>query len=122
MQKDGVTNEIVGRRARLRIKGLLPVRLCTEVEIIAAAPERELVRRFTLAYEAGDVRQVVALLTEDAWLVMPPVPLRYQGRELAARFPAPPVYVRAVSMRSRRFGSFEVFSPSMPVTRGTSPS
>ena len=42
--------------------------------------------------------------------------------DLAARFPAPPVYVRAVSMRSRRFGSFEVFSPSMPVTRGPSPS
>ena len=42
--------------------------------------------------------------------------------ELAARFPAPPVYVRAVSMRSRRFGSFEVFSPSVPVTRGPSPS
>ena len=40
---------------------------------------------------------------------------------LAARFPAPPVYVRAVSMRSRRLGSFEVFSPSTPVTRGPSP-
>jgi len=51
-----------------------------------SARERELVRRFTQAYEAGDVRGVVALLTEDAWLVMPPVPLRYQGRELAARF------------------------------------
>src|SRR5262249_60250104 len=36
--------------------------------------------------EAGDVREVVALLTDDAWLIMPPVPLRYQGRELAARF------------------------------------
>ena len=41
---------------------------------------------------------------------------------LAARFPEPPVYVRAVSMRSRRFGSFEVFSPSIPVDRGPSPS
>jgi hypothetical protein len=50
-----------------------------------SARERELVRRFTQAYEAGDVQRVVALLTEDAWLVMPPVPLRYQGRELAAR-------------------------------------
>ena len=48
--------------------------------------ERELVRRFTQAYEAGDVREVVTLLTEDAWLVMPPVPMQYQGRELAARF------------------------------------
>ena len=45
-----------------------------------------LVQRFTQAYEAGDVHRVVALLTEDAWLIMPPVPLRYQGRELAARF------------------------------------
>src|SRR5262249_50198701 len=26
------------------------------------------------------------LLTQDAWLVMSPVPLRYQGRDLAARF------------------------------------
>jgi RNA polymerase sigma-70 factor (ECF subfamily) len=51
-----------------------------------SAQERELVRRFTEAYEAGDVDRIVALLTEDAWLIMPPVPLRYQGRELAARF------------------------------------
>ena len=29
---------------------------------------------------------IVALLTEDAWLTMPPIPLEYQGRELAARF------------------------------------
>ena len=51
-----------------------------------SARERELVQRFTQAYEAGDVDEIVAMLTEDAWLVMPPVPLRYQGRELAARF------------------------------------
>ena len=25
-------------------------------------------------------------MTEDAWLRMPPVPLEYQGRELAGRF------------------------------------
>jgi RNA polymerase sigma-70 factor (ECF subfamily) len=51
-----------------------------------SARERALVRRFTHAYEAGNVAEVVALLTEDAWLIMPPVPLRYQGREQAARF------------------------------------
>ena len=51
-----------------------------------SARERALVRRFTRAYEAGDVDEVVALLTEDAWLIMPPVPPRYQGREQAARF------------------------------------
>jgi RNA polymerase sigma-70 factor (ECF subfamily) len=53
-----------------------------------SAQERDLVQRFTQAYEAGDVDRVVALLTEDAWLIMPPVPLRYQGREVAARFMA----------------------------------
>ncbi len=51
-----------------------------------SAQERDLVQRFTQAYEAGDVDRVVALLTEDAWLIMPPVPLRYQGREVAAQF------------------------------------
>ena len=29
---------------------------------------------------------LVALLTEDAWLPMPPLPLEYQGRELVGRF------------------------------------
>jgi RNA polymerase sigma-70 factor (TIGR02960 family) len=48
--------------------------------------ERALVQRFTQAYEAGDVHQVIALLTDDAWLIMPPIPLRYQGREPIGRF------------------------------------
>ncbi len=51
-----------------------------------SAAERKLVDRFSRAYQAGDVGQVVALLTDDAWLTMPPVGLEYQGRELAARF------------------------------------
>jgi RNA polymerase sigma-70 factor (TIGR02960 family) len=51
-----------------------------------SAQERALVQRFTQAYEAGDVGELVGLLTGDAWLIMPPIPLRYQGRELAARF------------------------------------
>jgi len=51
-----------------------------------SAQERDLVQRFTQAYEAGDVRAVVALLTDDAWLIMPPVPMQFQGRELATRF------------------------------------
>ncbi len=38
------------------------------------------------AFESADVDGVVALLTDDVWLTMPPVPLQYQGRELAARF------------------------------------
>jgi RNA polymerase sigma-70 factor (TIGR02960 family) len=48
--------------------------------------EAELVGRLTRAYDTGDVDGLVALLTEDVWVRMPPVPLEYQGRELAARF------------------------------------
>jgi RNA polymerase sigma-70 factor (ECF subfamily) len=48
--------------------------------------EQELLRRLTEAFEKRDVAGLVALMTEDAWLRMPPVPLEYQGRELAGRF------------------------------------
>jgi RNA polymerase sigma-70 factor (TIGR02960 family) len=50
--------------------------------------EAELVARLTSAYETGDVDGLVALLTDDVWVSMPPVPLEYKGRELAARFHA----------------------------------
>jgi RNA polymerase sigma-70 factor (ECF subfamily) len=41
--------------------------------------ERELVDRFTTAFETGDVPGVIALLSEDALLTMPPAPLEYEG-------------------------------------------
>jgi RNA polymerase sigma-70 factor (ECF subfamily) len=47
--------------------------------------EAELVRRLTQAYQAADMDGIVALLTEDVWLTMPPAPFEYQGREVAAR-------------------------------------
>jgi RNA polymerase sigma-70 factor (TIGR02960 family) len=48
--------------------------------------ERILVARFTEAFEAGDVAGVVALLSEDALLTMPPTPLEYEGPEAIAGF------------------------------------
>jgi len=51
-----------------------------------SAAEQRLVDRLTVAFESADVAGVVALLTEDVWLTMPPLSLEYQGRELAARF------------------------------------
>jgi len=48
--------------------------------------ERDLVTRLTAAYQAGDVSQLVAMLTDDVRISMPPVPLEYRGRDLAARF------------------------------------
>ena len=51
-----------------------------------SAAEQELVERLTRAYETGAVDDVVALLTDDVLLAMPPLPLEYRGRDLAARF------------------------------------
>ena len=48
--------------------------------------ERELVSRFVDAFEAADVGKLVDLLTDDAWLTMPPEPLEYQGHAAIAQF------------------------------------
>jgi RNA polymerase sigma-70 factor, ECF subfamily len=51
-----------------------------------SAQERALAGRFADAIERGDVDAMVALLTDDAWLTMPPAPLEYQGHDAIAEF------------------------------------
>jgi RNA polymerase sigma-70 factor (TIGR02960 family) len=46
--------------------------------------ERRLVGRFADALQSDDVDEIVALLTEDGLVTMPPQPLEYQGREAIA--------------------------------------
>jgi RNA polymerase sigma-70 factor (ECF subfamily) len=41
--------------------------------------EQQLTRRFAEAFTAGDIERLVALLTDDAWLSMPPAPHEYHG-------------------------------------------
>jgi RNA polymerase sigma-70 factor (ECF subfamily) len=48
--------------------------------------ERELAARFASAFEAGDVPGVIALLSQDALLTMPPEPVEYQGPDAIGRF------------------------------------
>jgi RNA polymerase sigma-70 factor (ECF subfamily) len=48
--------------------------------------ERRIVTDFVRAFEAGDVDAVVALLTDDAWLTMPPLPMEYQGLDAIRNF------------------------------------
>jgi RNA polymerase sigma-70 factor (TIGR02960 family) len=48
--------------------------------------ERELAASFAGAVERGDVAAVVSLLTDDAWLTMPPQPFEYQGHAAIGRF------------------------------------
>ncbi len=49
---------------------------------------RELVARFVAAYEAADVAAVVALLTDDVFMSMPPIPFEYVGRDPVGGFMA----------------------------------
>ena len=51
-----------------------------------SAAEQALARRFADAYVAADIDGVVALLTDDAWLSMPPAPHQYQGTGAIAAF------------------------------------
>ncbi len=48
--------------------------------------EDALVARFTSAYESADIDALVALLTDDVFMSMPPIPLEYEGRDVVARF------------------------------------
>jgi RNA polymerase sigma-70 factor (TIGR02960 family) len=51
-----------------------------------SAEERALVGRFADAVQSGDVDALVRLLTDDAWVTMPPTPHEYQGRAAIAAF------------------------------------
>jgi RNA polymerase sigma-70 factor (ECF subfamily) len=48
--------------------------------------ERDLARRFADAYIAADIDRVLSLLTDDAWLSMPPAPHQYHGLEAIRSF------------------------------------
>jgi RNA polymerase sigma-70 factor (TIGR02960 family) len=48
--------------------------------------QRALLARFSDTFERGDIDAVVALLTDDAWIRMPPEPHEYQGAAAIAEF------------------------------------
>jgi RNA polymerase sigma-70 factor (ECF subfamily) len=71
----------------------------SQAPLPGSGTERELLARFTDAFEHGDVAALVAMLTDDTWLTMPPLPFGYRGRDAAAHL------LSVVSFRggSRRF-------------------
>ena len=83
--EESVTSAL--KRARATLQRRLPGSSEREqAPAPGSAAERELVERFTRAFEAKDVPGIVGLLTRDVWLTMPPIPLEYQGRGLAEQF------------------------------------
>ncbi|MEV4165871.1 sigma-70 family RNA polymerase sigma factor [Nonomuraea dietziae] len=82
--EDAVTSAL--KRARGALTRELPGPGRESAPLPDSPQERRIMDDFTRAFEAGDVDAIVAMLTNDAWLTMPPLPLEYQGVEAVRHF------------------------------------
>ena len=73
-------------RARAAFDSRLPAAGRERAPLPNSKEERDLVGRFAETVENGDIDGMVALLTDDAWLTMPPLPHAYQGRDAIGAF------------------------------------
>jgi RNA polymerase sigma-70 factor (ECF subfamily) len=65
------------KRARSRLQGVRP----------SAVPSADAtVAKFVRAYESADIAGLIALLTDDVFMTMPPLPFEYRGRAVVAAF------------------------------------
>jgi RNA polymerase sigma-70 factor (TIGR02960 family) len=85
---DSTEDSIKGalKRARATLAQRLPTPDRDSAPLPDSPSERQLVQRFTDAWETDDIDGIVALLTDDAWLSMPPSPLEYQGAHAIGAF------------------------------------
>ncbi len=75
------------KRARVSLQRRRPADADREPPPAADSPaEDAMVARFVSAYESADINALVALLTDDVFVSMPPLPLEYEGRDVVARF------------------------------------
>ena len=74
------------RRARAAFEDRLPAIGRERAPLPNSRLERDVVARFAETVENGDIDGMVALLTDDAWLTMPPLPQAYQGRDAIGAF------------------------------------
>jgi RNA polymerase sigma-70 factor (ECF subfamily) len=79
--EESVTSAL--KRARAALERRLPTTPPPEPR---SRLEAELVERLATALERNDVDGLVALLTDDVRLSMPPLPLEYRGLDQASRF------------------------------------
>jgi RNA polymerase sigma-70 factor (TIGR02960 family) len=81
---DSVNSALKRARASLQRRRLAAGR---EPPPGAGSPaEDAIVTDFARAWQSADVGALVALLTDDVFISMPPMPFEYQGRDVVARF------------------------------------
>ena len=75
------------KRARATLQSRTPPVTVREPAPACDSPsEGAIVAKFVSAWESADLDALVALLTDDVFMSMPPMPFEYEGRELVARF------------------------------------
>lgn len=77
------------KRARAGLQRRRPSNDDRDPAPMAGSPAEEaVVAEFVRAYEASDLTALIALLTQDVFMSMPPMPLEYEGRDAVAGFSA----------------------------------
>jgi RNA polymerase sigma factor (sigma-70 family) len=87
------------QRARATLRERLPAADRERAPQPNSAGERRLAGRFADAVQSGDIDDIVALLTDDALLTMPPQPLEYQGHPAIAAFQRQRAELRGAPLR-----------------------
>jgi RNA polymerase sigma-70 factor (TIGR02960 family) len=110
--EESITSALKRARATLE-------RRLGEGETKAAPPpgspvEQQLLERFTMAFEGSDVDTLIAMLTEDVRLSMPPLPFEYRGLDAATQFPTrvvhyPPRPRRLIHTRANGQPAFGIY-------------
>ena len=84
---ESVTSALKRARATLDSDETLAERRTQPPAPAAGSPEeRRLIEAYVDAFTTHDVDKLVAILSEDVWLKMPPLPLEYHGRDAAIGF------------------------------------
>ena len=80
LTEDAVTNAV--KRARATMDAARPPRPPAP----GGPAEQALLDRFVAAFTDSDVDALLALMTDDVWVRMPPLPFEYRGTEAVRRF------------------------------------
>jgi RNA polymerase sigma-70 factor (ECF subfamily) len=75
------------KRARASLQHRRPATDVHEPPPASDSPSEDaIVAKFVRAWESADLAALVALLTDDVFMSMPPMPFEYQGRDIVVRF------------------------------------
>jgi RNA polymerase sigma-70 factor (ECF subfamily) len=88
-----------------------------------SASEDAIVARFVSAYESADIDALVGMLTDDAFMSMPPMPLEYLGRDVVANFCAATLFAagRRFDLLPTRANGQPAFGAYFRTTAGVRP-